>query len=175
MPESYGEGVASHTGPKPCAGARAGWAKRRQGNGRAEYGAAKVRVRPGCRRRPEGRKATQGEPPAQGPRREPKKKMCRTVKEPHAGALHGPISPPLDCRTGATKSYSSRLEKTGLSPLTCFLHVQVLDGQGVLLDEVAAEGHVVAHEDAEHAFGFLGFVGLDAEQDAALRVHGGFP
>ncbi len=24
MPESYGEGVASHTGPKPCAGARAG-------------------------------------------------------------------------------------------------------------------------------------------------------
>ncbi len=24
MPESYGEGVASHTGPKPCAGAREG-------------------------------------------------------------------------------------------------------------------------------------------------------
>jgi hypothetical protein len=34
MKKSYGEGVASHTGPKPCAGAARAWAKRRQGYGR---------------------------------------------------------------------------------------------------------------------------------------------
>jgi len=57
MQESYGEGVASHTGPKPCAGAREGMGEAsagvRAGRVLSRESIAKIGV-PTPSRRPEG-------------------------------------------------------------------------------------------------------------------------
>src|SRR5579864_5524591 len=54
-------------------------------------------------------------------------------------------------------------------------HIQVCDFQRVLLDELAARFHLVAHERGEHVVGAAGVVDLHFQQATGLHVHGGLP
>jgi len=65
MKESHVKGLAAHSGPESCGGAREGIAEALTGV-RAGWVFSRESASPGCRRRKEMRKATPGMPPRQG-------------------------------------------------------------------------------------------------------------
>ena len=75
MKESYGEGLATHTGPESCGAAREGGDEALTGE-RAGRVFSRVNPTPGRRRRKERRKATSGAPISQGA------KESRAVRDP---------------------------------------------------------------------------------------------
>ena len=66
MKESYGEGLASHTGPESCGGAREGVVEALTGVRAGRVFSRERDLPPGCRRRKEMRKATPGAPLSRG-------------------------------------------------------------------------------------------------------------
>src|SRR3990172_8745130 len=55
------------------------------------------------------------------------------------------------------------------------LDVQVAHFLGAVLDELPARLDSVAHEKAENGLGLDGVLGVDLEDGAGVRVHGGLP
>jgi hypothetical protein len=59
------------------------------------------------------------------------------------------------------------------SRLCAYSDVEELHVQGVVLDELAAGGDLVAHEEGEQDVGFGGVGDVDLQEAAFVRVHGG--
>ena len=55
------------------------------------------------------------------------------------------------------------------------LDIQILDVQRVVLDEFAADFHILAHQGRENLLGFQGVFQAHLQEGARLGVHGGGP
>src|SRR5690554_4643826 len=62
-----------------------------------------------------------------------------------------------------------------LEPRSYASNIEIGYCQGVLLDELAAGFHVVAHQGVEDLVGGDGVVDGDLQHAAVFRIHGGFP
>ena len=121
MKESYGEGLATHTGPESCGAARKGGVEALTGERAGRVFSRERELTPGCRRCKEKRKATSGSPISRGAPesravRDPvhvRKHLAREPGDPRSARAQVPWD-----ASGSPRTYADD-ERTGEVGQTC--------------------------------------------------------
>ena len=65
--------------------------------------------------------------------------------------------------------------RASLIPHPPLLHIQILDGPGVGLDETATRFHFVAHQDIEKLVGLFGILDIHLKHNPIVWIHRSLP